>query len=532
MATIEERVDQLKAELAASKADKKSQTTVLIEIAESVDTFHDEHGMAYAILEIDGHREVWPVMSAFFREWLAGEYYGLTHRGAGRNSIRDANDAISARARFSGECRKVGLRVAERNGHIYVDLADDQWRVVEVDVDGWRVLTDSPVMFRRTQAMEPLPIPVAGTLDTLWRYLNVQKQDRPLIQGFLQSAYSPGPYIHLALLGEQGTAKSTGARMLRSLVDPSGVPLKAPPKDEEGLLVGCINSHVVALDNLSGVQPWLSDALCRLATGGGFSRRTLYTDADETLINVQRPAILNGIDDIATRPDLSERTITIQLEPLRRYVDERDLWRRFDGDRPGILGSLFDSLSAGLRHREHVQIKKAPRMADAARWITACEHAAGYTVEAFLNAYRLNQTASVMTGLEASAVAAAVMALMKDRTLFEATPTELHQKLTDMVSDDVSKSRSWPKSPDWCTKTLRRHANSLRQVGIEVHFDRDPARRAITLSRAIGEISRQSRHGVINGGPNDANDANDASSQVLHANGSAADEYLKASRGE
>jgi hypothetical protein len=49
----------------------------------------------------------------------------------------------------------------------------------------------------------------------------------------------------------------------------------------------------VALDNLSDIKPWLSDCLCRLSTGGGFSTRTLFENDEETIFNATRPVILN-----------------------------------------------------------------------------------------------------------------------------------------------------------------------------------------------------------------------------------------------
>jgi hypothetical protein len=74
----------------------------------------------------------------------------------------------------------------------------------------------------------------------------------------------------LALDGEQGSAKTTTARMLRRLVDPNHADARAAPHDERDLLVAARNGRVVALDNLSGLDAATADALCRVATGGGF----------------------------------------------------------------------------------------------------------------------------------------------------------------------------------------------------------------------------------------------------------------------
>ena len=73
---------------------------------------------------------------------------------------------------------------------------------------------------------------------------------------------------------------------------------------------------MLGYDNASGLPDWLSDTFCRLATGGGFSTRELYSDADEVLFASTRPIVLNGIEDIVTRPDLADRAIVLTLPAI------------------------------------------------------------------------------------------------------------------------------------------------------------------------------------------------------------------------
>ncbi len=106
--------------------------------------------------------------------------------------------------------------------------------------------------------------------------------------------------------------------MLRALVDPNAAAIRSEPRDTRDLIIAATNGWVVALDNLSHVSPSLSDDLCRLATGGGFATRELYTDGEETIFDAQRPIILNGIEEVATRGDLLSRTIVVRLRTLPR----------------------------------------------------------------------------------------------------------------------------------------------------------------------------------------------------------------------
>ena len=402
---------------------------------------------------------------------------------------------------------------------LYIDLCDDEWRVVEVNSSSWRVLDRSPVRFVRPATARRLPAPVAGgSLELLEPFINVREDRWPLVYGFLLGCFAPrGPFLHLALIGEQGTAKSTTSRILRSLVDPSTVPLKQPPRDEEQLLVAALNNKLLVLDNISGVKPEISDGLCRLSTGGGFSKRKLYTDGEEFAVDIQRPAILNGIDDIATRPDLSERTITLELEPLQKVRPEADIWEDLEAIQASLLGAICDCLSAGMEMMDTTVLINAPRMADAATWIQACEHGPGQRPGAFLNAFHENQREAVMISLESHPVPRAVIELMENREEWAGTATELLNRLGDRVDEQTRKAGVWPKSPDWLTKTLRRFGRSLRtHAGIEFSDDRTGKQRTLTLRRANPEKSRHSRHGVTDKAPNDANDGNDANKQTLH----------------
>jgi hypothetical protein len=164
--------------------------------------------------------------------------------------------------------------------------------------------------------------------------------------------------------GEQGSAKSTLVAILRSLIDPNIALLRALPREEREFFISAMNGHVLAYDNISRLPAWLSDAVCRLATGSGHAVRQLYSDADEVLFNACRPVILNGIEDVASRGDLAERTLTLTLtaisEEERRPAQE--LWAAFEQDRPQILGALFDAVAHGLRMLPATKLAKHPRM--------------------------------------------------------------------------------------------------------------------------------------------------------------------------
>src|SRR5262249_18831070 len=150
--------------------------------------------------------------------------------------------------------------------------------------------------------------------------------------------------------GEQGSAKSTTTRVAAALIDPCSL-LRSMSRDEHSLAIAANKSWVVTIDNLSGLPPWMSDALCRLATGGGFAQRTKYSDDDETIFRATRPIVLNGIDDIAERPDLLDRAIVLNLPRITtdQRRTEQEFWGLFAAAAPKILGALLDAVSGGLK---------------------------------------------------------------------------------------------------------------------------------------------------------------------------------------
>jgi hypothetical protein len=354
---------------------RKSAATELVEFAEEFAFFHDPQDRPFVRFEINGHVEVWPVESNKFRKLLARMYYQHTRKAINRNALADAITTLAGRACHDSPEESVFLRVAPHGENILIDLCDSGWRVVEVTSNGWQVLDKSPVAFVRTGSMQSLPEPVpGGSIEPLWKLLNVTKAQRPLLAGSYLNAFHPhGLYFVTNYVGEQGSAKSCAARMQRQVTDPNENPLRSPPKEERDLMAQAACNRCVALDNLSSLPSWLSDSICRLATGGGHSARTLYTDLEEISLAVKRPLILNGIEDVATRPDLAERVLQIKLEtiPDEKRISEKDLWREFEKQRPVIFSGLLNALACALRELPNVILDSLPRMADAALWATA-----------------------------------------------------------------------------------------------------------------------------------------------------------------
>ena len=457
-----------------------TQADILIELAQSAELFHAPDGTGFADLDINGHRETWPIRSKGFRRWLARRFFEETQGAPSSEALQSALNVIEAKAHFDAPERMVHIRVGGLDGRLYLDLGDENWRAVEIDATGWRVIDSPPVRFRRAAGMKPLPMPATGgSVETLRSFLNVQSDDDfvLVVAWALAVLRNRGPYPVLVLSGEQGSAKSTFAAILRALLDPNTAPLRALPREDRDLFIAASNGHVLAFDNVSGLPAWISDTLCRLATGGGFAVRQLYTDQDEVLFDAARPAILNGIEDIVTRPDLADRAVFLTLEPIpeERRRPEAELWAAFEAEHPRILGVLLDAVVEGLKRLPETRLEKLPRMADFALWATACETAL-WPAGTFWSAYGGNRDKAVDGVIDADPIAVAVRAVMATRPVWTGTASDLLGTLASAADERVAKSKTWPDSPRALAGRLRRAATFLRKVGIEIVFEREGGR--------------------------------------------------------
>jgi hypothetical protein len=186
--------------------------------------FSSEDGQTWADVWIDGRRETWRLGSPGFKNWLVHAYYRQSGRAPSPDSLNQAILTLNAAALYDGAVHIVGVRTGALGDKYYLDLADPEWRAIEIDAEGWRVVKEPPIRFHRPRGMLPLPIPVTGgKISELQDFLNLAKaNDFTLIVAWLVQALRPiGPYPLLAIVGEPGAAKSTTARVLRSLTDPN-----------------------------------------------------------------------------------------------------------------------------------------------------------------------------------------------------------------------------------------------------------------------------------------------------------------------
>jgi hypothetical protein len=415
---------------------------------------------------------------------LAHLYFQENERVVSATAIRSALQVLEGRARQM-QPRDVHLRLARRRNEIYVDLGDQTGRAARVSPTGWDLVDRPPVLFWRTELSGPLPTPdPEGSLDAVRSLFNVEDATWDLIVALLVITLVPGvPHPIMLITGEQGTGKSSLVRMFVELTDPSSATFVPIPTGQAHWALLASSSWVLALDNLSYIAPWFSDALCRAVTGDAYVARQLYTNTDLTVLSFQRVIIMDAIDPGSLRGDLADRIVPIELERItgsRKRSDAR-MRRRFYRLRPAAFGGLLTLLSQTLAVERSIRLDQHPRMADFVHWLAAVDEVRGSsTVQTYLNTF--GEVAEVV--VDSDPVGQALVQLVERERSWEGTAGELLELLP------VPDHGRWPQSAKAMGGKLRRLAPALRQLGIAVDWYRAPGtdrRRMFTVRAQDGE---------------------------------------------
>jgi hypothetical protein len=451
--------------------------------------------------------------------------------------MSSALKTIEAKAHYDGARHEVFLRSANLSDRVYLDLCDDQWRAIEIDSDGWRMIDDVPVHFRREAGMQPLPAPsmidpkkgVARLKEVLC--LRDERDLVVIVAWELAALAGRPPFTVLVFLGEPGSTKTSAAFVARSLVDPNTAPLRAKPKDLHEVFVAAVHSRVVAYNNLSYVPDWLSDAICVVSEGSGESQRELFTNADESLIVACAPFLITSIENVIRRGDLAQRTLYVHLANVsdKERMTEEEFKVRFRRAHPDILGALCSAVVNGLRTEKTLKIGTLPRMATFYKWATACEGAL-WPKGTFAAAFEANALSATEDVIEADKAAFQLRLFMIERGEWNGTATQLLVELVayirravreaeaayakateagkyadraevEKAAADLREAREkardtlgegWPKAANALSGKLKRASPALRKAGIVIEW---PTRHdgPKTIKVRFTESKRESR---------------------------------------
>ncbi|WP_053070643.1 hypothetical protein [Halomonas sp. PR-M31] len=430
------------------------------------DLFHDDNDNGYAQNRETG--EVRSLSSRAFRNWLTAAFYEQTEKAVRDQSLREAKMTLEGLA--MQEHRPVHIRAGGVGGDYWLDLGlTGSSRAIRLRPGHWTI-EESGLMFCRSNSGQTLPEPIhGGDIDLLWRIANVPEGSHLLIVAWLVECLRPDtPYPIVELLGEHGSAKSTAQTTMRRLIDPNAADLRGVPKSAEDLFVTGGANHIISIENVSHLPSPLQDAMCIVATGGGFAKRKLYSDSDESVITLKRPIILNGIAAAVTQQDLVSRTLTIEMPVIKSAQAKDKLEVEFKENRASIIGGLLDIAAKALEYLPEMTLSDAerPRLVEFAYLGMAVAKAMGKEPADFMRQFNDARQDGLERTLDASPVATAI------RDWAEIHPGETRElpakQWLSILEDYKPRGRdSWPRSAKGLGDAMRRAAPALRQLGIK-----------------------------------------------------------------
>lgn len=458
--------------------ERQSQASRLLELAleeDNIQVFHDDVGVPYARAFVKDHWEILQIKGDHFRRLMSSIFWENEHKALGNDAFRSAQSVIEAKACFEGPKYELHNRVAPYDGAIWYDMADEWWRAIRVDASGWEIIEEPPILFKRYGHQQPQVEPVAGgDPRILLDFINLTDKDQEilllvyLITAFVPNIAHPIPVVY----GPQGSAKTTFLRALRRLIDPSKTEVLSLPKNLEGLIQLLAHHWAAYFDNLTDLPDEVSDVLCRAVTGEGFSKRELFSDDNDIIYSFRRCVGLDGINVVARRADLLDRSILFGLEriPSEKRKPEQEYWAAFEKAKPAILGGIFDTLSKAMSLVPGLNLNRLPRMADFAKWGYAVAEALGIGGPTFIKAYESNMNRQNEEVLENSLVAEALITFIDRHGSWEGTASELLDELGKVAQDlrINTNLRDWPKAANALSRKLNEIKPNLAKTGIHI----------------------------------------------------------------
>jgi hypothetical protein len=496
---------------------QKDPAALLLDIVRTYSGFRTDGDAILFDVDVDGHRETLGAKSGRLLAHTRNLYLSQTGQSLPTDAVRQAIDTVAAKIEMGETPRPLFCRVgADDDGNLYLDLHQPDWTYVKITPVGWEVCRrpalgpkasadrDMPVRFLHSRNSLSLPTPECGGNIEELRPFFVQRKNKDgtdneddrnafiLIVGWLLGTLHPaGPYPGLGLGGPPGSGKTTLLRQLRRLVDPHRAMARSAPRTERDLLISAARSHIQSYDNISRISGDLSDAMCRMSTGGGLATRMLYSDDEEVVFEACKPILLASIVEVIVRPDLADRFLTPIL-PLRRGTDRRpdnEVEDEFVAAAPRILGALLTAVSTGLGRMGNMKPPgDLPRMAAFAAWVAAGEPGLGWAEGTFRKAYDANLLTVANTVVEADPVAEAIIKwaepFAEGVSVWTGYAEEALNIIGGIAGAKVQERKDWPRSARGMGHRFRTLAPVLQKFGIKLEIvELNRGRARWTISR-------------------------------------------------
>lgn len=444
----------------------------------------NDSSQVYALVENNHHNEILDLSNGKAKDWIRYMYYEETGENNSEDAYKNAIALLRSQAINNGTSREsIYNRIAMIDDVVYYDLCTTDWKFIKITKESVEIIAydeNMPVFVRKQQQKEQVrPIfDNKDALDGLAKLLRIQDRDKQIFKVHLVSlCLESYPIPLMVILGEHGSIKTTIAKSVKRIIDPSGENISSLPTKIEDLVLHFTNRYLANFDNISWINDEVSDILCRAITGEGQSKRKLYSDSDEVIFSYRRKIILNGIFPPLDKTDLRDRMIRYETLPVSdtERISESEFNKRFTILLPCVVGLIFSTLQKTLSIYDSIkdEIKYQSRMADFTIYGECISRILNYEPFSFIENYRQKIELNIIDVVESYPIIPIIESLMKDRPRYEKTVTDFHKECVrlaeiDMVDIDSKKKISFPASPNKVKSHIERIKPTLRALGYNV----------------------------------------------------------------
>ena len=454
---------------------------------QKLESFHTKDDETFVVLENGrSHR----TSSRVVKDYINRKAWNLHKGQLNKNKLEDAVAFLGAMARFEGKSEDVYLRVAGNTNEVIIDKSQRDSGCIVCTKDGWGEYDQSPVKFITQKGtlplFEPHRIPNAS-IELLHKFMNLDQDTFAMVYGYLINCFNPlGPYFVGVVTGQQGSAKTTHCKQIKRLIDPHSAPARQSNIKAHDIAIAARNNFMLLVDNMSGASAEVSDIICQISTGGSFGSRKLYQDDEEHFFSFKRPVLLNGIDEIATRGDLADRSVPIRLSGIsdEKRKPDSEVEELFMLYGPQLMSALLDGVCSAIKNLPTANPPFKSRMSGPVQWVTAAEVGLGLKQGRFSETYERLRTVEARYRMDESPIGRAINKLvLQNNYCWFGSAVTLLQDLNELDLIGERHCSDWPKDARALGKLLKRIKPDLEKGGLEMDFDRTATKRTIVIRR-------------------------------------------------
>ena len=456
--------------------------------------FMDNQNNAYVLYNNGKINSLSRTNSGDTEVYLRKLYYDSFHKSLDKNCLRQVVDTLVMFGKTSEEVHDVHQRIAFQNDSLFYDLSDEFGSVVQVDKYGSKIVKQNQAVYfirtsdMKTQVKPNLQADPTNIMEYIHKYFRIADDKEAvlftvyLVACFLEQISHPILILH----GEKGSAKSTTMRMIQRIVSPSMTELLPLPKSRDDLAVILNQHYFVAFDNLQVLNTEKSDLLCQASTGGVYVKRRLYTDNEDVALPIKNCVACNGINVVASKSDLLDRSILIQLQriPEKERRTDLSIQNEFEKDLPSILGCCLNAVSKALNCINEINLERLPRMADFAKWGYAIAIGIDIDPQIFFDAYMDNICQAKKESINTNSLAECIIQFMQQNSsdIWKGTWSKLYKAVKDTAfQESITLDRFFPKAPSALSRRINEIKTDLESIGLFISVGYDHTNKVVTI---------------------------------------------------